>query len=132
MTNFRIIARLTSVAMLIVVTCPSLAFPAERQDVKVPVEGRVLNGALFVPAVSTPAPAILVLHTRGGLQQTDVSYAADLAQAGFVSLAVDHLNPEWRLHDPRYIRDLARIDEQARKDAWSRTLSWFRRYLQPS
>lgn len=54
-----------------------------------------MNGTLFIPP-ATPAPAILVLHTRGGLEVEDVSYAENLSKAGFVSLAVSYYpNPKY-------------------------------------
>ena len=76
------------------VLLPLLAW-AEPRPVTVPVgDGRILNGTVYVPAAPGPAPAVLVLHTRGGLEAADLSYAADLARAGFVSLAVHYLNPQ--------------------------------------
>lgn len=94
--------------MLAAFVFSSLTFAAERQEVKVPVEGRSLSGTLFIPSAPLPAPAILVLHTRGGLESDDVSYAAELARAGFVSLAVAYLNPQWegRPFHPAHTKDL--------------------------
>jgi len=90
---------------------PALTFTAERQEVKVPVVSRSISGVLFIPSAPLPAPAILVLHTRGDLQSADISYAADLAQAEFVSLAVDYLNPQWegQLHHRGYTKDLSLV-----------------------
>lgn len=94
---------------LAVILFPALTLMAERQEVKVPVEGRSLSGTLFVPSAPLPAPAVLVLHTRGGLQSDDVVYASELAEAGFVSLVVEYLNPQWEglLQHPGYTKDLA-------------------------
>lgn len=106
-----------------------VAFPAsasaESHEVRIPVgEGRSLDGTMFVPAGPGLAPAVLVLHTRGGLEAADLSYAAALAQAGFVSLAVHYLNPQWegQLQHPGYIRDLALVVDylQARPEVQGR------------
>jgi carboxymethylenebutenolidase len=101
-------------AILAVVVYPSVSLTAERQEVKVPVgESHELGGVLFVPSAPGPAPAVLVLHTRGGLLQADVSYAEELARAGFVSLAVSYYpNPKYDallLQHPGYIEELARV-----------------------
>lgn len=101
-------------ALLAVGAYSPVSFAAERQEVKVPVgEGRELPGVLFIPSAPGPVPAVLVLHTRGGLAQADISYAANLAQAGFVSLAVSYYpNPKYDprlLHHPGYIDDLVRV-----------------------
>ncbi|MBI2988461.1 MAG: hypothetical protein HYY45_16995, partial [Deltaproteobacteria bacterium] len=67
------------------------AIPAEPQQVKIPIDGGYeLSGAFFLPSASTPTAAVLVLHTRGGMRKADVDYAAALAEAGFVSLAVSY------------------------------------------
>lgn len=112
-------------AMLAACLCRPVSASAASEEVRIPVgEGRVLDGTLFVPPGSGPAPAVLVLHTRGGLQSADLAYAADLAQAGFVSLAVHYVNPRWEgeLHHPGYIRDLVLVVDhlQARPEVQGR------------
>lgn len=90
---------------------PTPARSAQPQQVKIPLGGgHELSGTFFVPSVSAPAAAVLVLHTRGGMRKADVDYAAALADAGFVSLAVSYY-PSPRhdvtdLHDPSYVEDL--------------------------
>lgn len=108
-------------AILTVGLDPTGAFPAGSQEVKVAVgEGRNLTGTLFTPPSPGPAPAVLVLHASGGLQQADLSYASDLADAGFVSLAVRYYpNPQHQgfrqgFHLPGYIEDLARVVDYLR------------------
>ncbi|MBI2991568.1 MAG: dienelactone hydrolase family protein, partial [Deltaproteobacteria bacterium] len=90
---------------------PTPARSAEPQQVKIPLGGgHELPGTFFLPSASTPAAAVLVLHTRGGIRQADVNYAAALAEVGFVSLAVDYYpNPRYdadNLHHPGYVEDL--------------------------
>lgn len=49
-----------------------------------------LSGTLYTPAASGPAPAILILHTAGGLSEADRLYARGLAEAGFVALTAPY------------------------------------------
>jgi carboxymethylenebutenolidase len=106
--------RLTCVFFLTVVFAtaahPPAALAAE-QRVKINVGHREIHGTLFVPSAPSPAPGILMLHTRGGLLSDDISYASDLSKEGFVSLVVDYLNPQWgeQLQHPGYIDDLVRV-----------------------
>jgi carboxymethylenebutenolidase len=110
MSLFRMIGRFF-IVLLAAVLFPSSALRAERQEVEVPVVSRSISGSLFIPSAPLPAPAILVLPTRGGLDSADISYAADLAEAGFVSLAVNYLNPQWAelLHHGGYTKDLSLV-----------------------
>jgi len=112
-------------AIVTVCVALSVSASADSQEVRIPVgEGRFLNGNVFVPPGPGPAPAVLVLHTRGGLEAADLSYAAELAREGFVSLAVHYLNPQWegKLQHPGYIRDLALVVDhlQARPEVQGR------------
>lgn len=50
--------------------------------------GRTVRGALALPA-QTPAPAVLLIHEWWGLNDQIKAVAADLAQQGYVALAVD-------------------------------------------
>lgn len=84
---------------------------AEPRDVKIDVpSGRTLDGTLYVPS-TVPAPGVLVLHTRGGLEPPDDAYAEALSKEGFVALVVGYLNAAWegRLHHPGYAKDLSRV-----------------------
>lgn len=90
---------------------PTAAHSAQPQQVKIPLGGgHELPGTFFVPSVAAPAAAVLVLHTRGGMRQADVDYAAALAEAGFVSLAVSYYpSPRYdatNLHHPGYVEEL--------------------------
>ena len=51
------------------------------------------SAALYQPRGIGPFPAVLVLHTRGGLTPQDRDYAAWLASQGYVALAPDYLTP---------------------------------------
>lgn len=72
----------------------TLAAPAwaeTRQSVTIPVAGGALAGVLFAPD-TTPAPAVLVLHTAyGKVEAADERYARSLAGEGFVALAVSYV-----------------------------------------
>lgn len=49
-----------------------------------------LSGTLYSPDSSSPAPAVLILHTAGGLSGADRIHAHNLAEAGFVALVVTY------------------------------------------
>ena len=113
-----------ALAILVTGFYPALAIPAEPQQVKIPLGGgHELSGAFFVPSASGPAAAVLVLHTRGGMRKADVDYAAALAEAGFVSLAVSYYpSPRYDpndLHHPGYVEELLRAVDwlQSRPEA---------------
>jgi carboxymethylenebutenolidase len=53
-----------------------------------PPGGQAVNAALAVPA-KTPAPAVLLIHEWWGLNDQIKSVAAELAQEGYLALAVD-------------------------------------------
>lgn len=116
-----------SLAVVTVWVLAAGAASAEPQEVGIPAgEGRIITGKLFAPSGPSPAPGILVLHTRGGLEPADLSYAGHLAEAGFVSLAVRYLNAKWsgQLHHPGYIQDLALVVDylQARPEVQGRAV----------
>jgi carboxymethylenebutenolidase len=71
----------------------SLAAPsalAQNRE-RVMIDGGRLSGILYTPA-STPAPAVIVLHTAyGSVEEADEKYAAALAKEGFVALAPNYL-----------------------------------------
>lgn len=76
------------VALLAVLLLQPVFAAAKESRLQVPVDGRTLEARLFTPRICEPAPAVLVLHTGGGLQEADLAYASALAEAGFVSLVV--------------------------------------------
>jgi carboxymethylenebutenolidase len=71
---------------------PGLAAAAEGMPVKVGV-GQKMDATLYKPAGAGPFPAVLVLHTSGGLQGADHQYAGRLAGEGYVSLVPDFFTP---------------------------------------
>ncbi len=56
-------------------------------------DGTTVRGALFRPQASGPAPAVLVLHTRGGLGSHELTEASWYASQGFVAYAPDYFTP---------------------------------------
>jgi len=48
-------------------------------------------GYAFKPTGKGPFPAVLVLHTRGGLSQFEIDYASNLSSKGYFAIAVDYL-----------------------------------------
>lgn len=58
---------------------------AETTNVTVGVKQN-MRAILITPAGNGPFPAILLLHTSGGLKQADIDYGQRLAQAGYVVL----------------------------------------------
>ncbi|MGE5538653.1 MAG: dienelactone hydrolase family protein [Gemmatimonas sp.] len=58
---------------------------AETQKLTVGVH-RQMDATLFAPDGPGPYPAVLVLHTSGGLKQADLDYARQLADEGYVCL----------------------------------------------
>lgn len=58
---------------------------ADTTTIKVGVN-KGMNAQLITPDGPGPYPAILVLHTSGGLQSGDVEYAKRLVQEGYVAL----------------------------------------------
>ena len=74
---------LVVVALILTITfaaAPTPSFSANKgMTVSFPVEGRAMSGVLFVPA-RTPAPAVVVLHTKGqAIEPADVKFAEALA-----------------------------------------------------
>lgn len=65
-----------------------LATAADPVQVKVGV-GQKMEATLYRPAGTGPAPAVLVLHTSGGLRPSDHAYAERLAAEGYVCLVPD-------------------------------------------
>lgn len=51
-----------------------------------------MHATLVTPDGPGPYPAVLVLHTSGGLEKADIDYAQALAKAGYVALVPAFLN----------------------------------------
>lgn len=49
-----------------------------------------VEGTLYRPALDRPAPAVLVLHGRGGKREAWSAFAQTLAAQGFVALLLDY------------------------------------------
>ena len=73
-------------------------------------DGYAADGLLFVPAGTSPFPAIILVPDERGLTKRVIDSAARLAGAGFVAVAVDlnrGLSPETAVHSARQdARDL--------------------------
>lgn len=52
-----------------------------------------MEATVFVPDGPGPYPGVLVLHTSGGLQQADLTYASRLSAAGYVCLVPAFMKP---------------------------------------
>jgi carboxymethylenebutenolidase len=52
-----------------------------------------MEATLYKPAGAGPFPAVLVLHTSGGLRPADLAYASRLADEGYVCLVPDFFTP---------------------------------------
>ncbi|HUL01233.1 MAG TPA: dienelactone hydrolase family protein [Nitrospirota bacterium] len=83
--------------VILILTITAVAAPTpslselKGMTVSFPVEGGAMSGVLFVPAW-TPAPAVIVLHTKGlAVEPADVKFAETLANEGFVAVAVNYL-----------------------------------------
>lgn len=91
------------------------AFAQNREAVTFPVDPGTLSGVLFVPS-SVPAPAVIVLHTKGprnAHEPADEDYAAALAREGFVALVVDYLDVAGsKLWAPKIDDELVHVVEQ--------------------
>ncbi|HUI44514.1 MAG TPA: dienelactone hydrolase family protein [Nitrospirota bacterium] len=100
-----------------VVAAPTPSFSEHNgMTVSFPVEGGTMSGVLFVPA-RTPAPAVVVLHTKGlAVEPADVKFAAALAKEGFVAVAVNYLEgAEGRLWAPAIDERLSQVVDLLRE-----------------
>jgi carboxymethylenebutenolidase len=64
---------------------PLTAAQAGSTNVMVGVN-KTMQATLITPDGAGPYPAVLVLHTSGGLQQADIAFAQALAKEGYVTL----------------------------------------------
>jgi dienelactone hydrolase len=77
-----------SLAASIVLGVALVAVAGEGVPVKVGVDQK-MEATLYKPAGAGPFPAVLVLHTSGGLRPADQRYASQLADLGYVCLVPD-------------------------------------------
>jgi len=85
----RITAQLKSlgVAVAVSVLCAILAVPALADSLSIKVGvNKNMDAQLMTPDGPGPYPAILLLHTSGGLQSADLEYARHLVAEGYVVL----------------------------------------------
>lgn len=117
----RIVLGLSRLAVAAVMTATlqvSQAAAQDRQTVVFPVEGGTLSGVMFVPE-KTPAPAVIVLHTKGAgkFEPADASYAEALAREGFLAVTVNYLDVvgNRKLWSPAIDRELSQVVDLLRE-----------------
>jgi carboxymethylenebutenolidase len=71
---------------------PASAIAAEVVRIKTGAT-QAMEATLYKPAGAGPFPAVLVLHTSGGLRPPDHAYASRLADEGYVCLVPDFFTP---------------------------------------
>ena len=86
----RFLAGVASLPLAQVLAFPELAHAAgdKLETVAIEVNGRQAQASLALPA-QTPAPAVMLIHEWWGLNDQIKAVAAELAQLGYVALAVD-------------------------------------------
>ena len=69
---------------------------------------------IYKPPGKGPFPAVIVLHTAGGIQDYLLDFADDLSDEGYVTLVVDYLSaPDGRGRDPDVVKEELRIIVEA-------------------
>jgi carboxymethylenebutenolidase len=89
------------------------AAPPPTETVHFPSQGESVRGLLYKPAGKGPFPAIVVIHEWWGLSDWVEQQAADLAQQGYVTLAVDLYRGQMAT-DPEMAHELMRALPQDR------------------
>jgi carboxymethylenebutenolidase len=116
-----------SLPLAAVLADPALAQAAGQSlvPVSVPVgPGKVLNGALGLPAAAK-APALIIVHEWWGLNDQIKAVAAELAQKGYLVLAVDLLGKV--ATDAETARTLVQqMDVQATTAGLAAAVAWLR------
>lgn len=82
-------AALALAATLVLLAPASAAVRQEPVSIHTRAAGR-LSGTFYFPDSPGAVPAVLVLHTAGGLSETDRSFARRLAEAGYAALVVSY------------------------------------------
>src|SRR5262245_54568552 len=90
----KLLAYLYFIGYAVIAGCfsPLGAYAASSVQLKVGV-GEKMEATLYKPEGAGPFPAILVLHTSGGLRPADQAYAKRLADEGYVCLVPDFFTP---------------------------------------
>ena len=86
-----VIGRAVAAAALAAVCLWSGTAPAETSRITVGVN-REIAATLIAPDGPGPFPAVLVLHTSGGLQDADIAFAQELSRKGYVCLVPEFLD----------------------------------------
>jgi len=78
--NFRLLVLAAALAL-----ASNAAVRADTTNVMVGVR-KSMQAVLMTPGGSGPYPAVLVLHTSGGLRQADIAFAEALTKEGYITL----------------------------------------------
>ena len=90
MRNIRFRLAVALISLLALALGPAIAY-ADSVAVKVGIK-RNMDAQLITPDGAGPFPAILLLHTSGGLQTADLDYAKRLAAEGYVVMVPSFLD----------------------------------------
>jgi dienelactone hydrolase len=86
---FRLRSAALALVAMIVLHGPADAAVQKTVAIRTTAAGR-LAGTFYFPESAGPVPAVLVLHTAGGLSETDRIYARRLAESGYAALVVSY------------------------------------------
>jgi carboxymethylenebutenolidase len=83
---------LTGISAMAALLVPASVSAADAVKIQTGVNQK-MEATLYMPAGAGPFPAVLVLHTSGGLRPPDHGYARRLADEGYVCLVPDFFTP---------------------------------------
>ncbi len=83
------------------------------------------TGFLAIPE-KTPAPAVLLIHEWWGLNDQIKAVANDLAQAGFLALAIDMFNGSVATTRKQAMAQIKSLDQKAGMSAVASAVNWLR------
>ncbi|MDA8108337.1 MAG: dienelactone hydrolase family protein [Betaproteobacteria bacterium] len=110
--------RFAAAGALAAVVFAAGAAAQDGRAVTLDVRGGTLSGVMFVPA-KTPAPAVIVLHTKGEgkFEPADEKYAAALSAEGFVAVALNYLDVigNSKLWSPKIDHEIAHVVDELGK-----------------
>lgn len=119
---------LTGLSLGAILADPRLARAAAAETESVSITtatGRQVSAALALPA-TTPAPAVLLIHEWWGLNDQIKTMARDLAQAGYVALAVDLYGGTVATTPDEARAAMQAVDEQAAIDTLTSWVNWLK------
>jgi len=93
--------------------------------------GRQVTGALALPAI-LPAPAIVLVHEWWGLNDQIKSVAVELANLGYVALALDLMGGQVATTPDQATKQVQAVDPAAAGDIASSWIGWARTAKPPS